>query len=132
MKTIANLYLAKLPFAASVILGASLFAQGGLPPVPVPAGNPITPAKTILGKLLFWEEQMSSDNRVACGTCHRAAQGGGDQRVGVNPVWMASRRRRMTSRDRPAWSTATSTTTTARRRPLASTPKSPVALRRAT
>lgn len=85
MKTLSNLHLAKLPFAASLALSASLIAQGGLPPVPVPAGNPITPAKTILGKLLFWEEQMSSDNRVACGTCHRAAQGGGDQRVGVHP-----------------------------------------------
>ncbi|MEC8251780.1 MAG: cytochrome c peroxidase, partial [Planctomycetota bacterium] len=41
-----------------------------LAPVPVPAQNPITPAKTILGKLLFWEEQVSSNNRVACGTCH--------------------------------------------------------------
>jgi len=62
-------------------LGSALAAQGsGLPPVPVPPQNPITPAKTILGKLLFWEEQMSTDNRVACGTCHTFAAGGGDLR----------------------------------------------------
>ena len=71
---------------AAVSLACTLAAQGGgLPPVPVPAGNPITPAKAILGKLLFWEEQMSSNNRVACGTCHRPGQGGGDPRRAPNP-----------------------------------------------
>lgn len=69
-----------------VFLGfaASLAAQG-LPPVPVPPQNPITPQKAALGKLLFWEEQMSSNNRVACGTCHTFAAGGGDLRRVVNP-----------------------------------------------
>jgi cytochrome c peroxidase len=57
----------------------------GLPPVPVPTGNAITPAKAVLGKILFWDEQLSSDNRMACGTCHRGGAGGGDPRVGVNP-----------------------------------------------
>lgn len=56
-----------------------------LPPVPVPAQNPITPEKAILGKLLFWEEQLSSNNRVACGTCHRFDSGGGDLRRNTNP-----------------------------------------------
>ena len=65
-------------------LSASLAAQA-LPPQPVPAQNPITPQKTILGKLLFWEEQMSSDNRVACGTCHTFGAGGGDVRRAVHP-----------------------------------------------
>ena len=65
-------------------LAASLAAQA-LPPQPVPAQNPITPQKTILGKLLFWEEQMSSNNRVACGTCHTFGVGGGDTRRVVHP-----------------------------------------------
>ncbi|MCA8977522.1 MAG: hypothetical protein KDC98_22555 [Planctomycetes bacterium] len=65
--------------------GSVLAAQGGLPPVPVPPQNPITPQKTILGKLLFWEEQMSADNRVACGSCHTFAAGGGDLRRAVHP-----------------------------------------------
>ncbi|MCB9876459.1 MAG: hypothetical protein H6835_02565 [Planctomycetes bacterium] len=56
-----------------------------LPPQPVPPQNPITPQKAILGKLLFWEEQMSSNNRVACGTCHTFAAGGGDTRRQLNP-----------------------------------------------
>ena len=38
-----------------------------------------------MGKLLFWEEQMSSNNRVACGTCHRSDAGGGDLRRNRNP-----------------------------------------------
>lgn len=63
---------------------ASLTAQA-LPPQPVPPANPITPAKAILGKLLFWEEQMSSNNRVACGTCHTFAAGGGDLRRLAHP-----------------------------------------------
>ena len=77
---------------AVLALSASLAAQGGagggggggspqpLPPRPVPAQNPITPQKVVLGKLLFWEEQMSTDNRVACGTCHTFSAGGGDSR----------------------------------------------------
>lgn len=66
--------------AVASLFAASLAAQGGLPPVPVPPQNPITPQKAILGKLLFWEEQLSSNNRVACGTCHTFAAGGGDLR----------------------------------------------------
>lgn len=33
-----------------------------------------------LGKALFWEEQVSSDNTVACGTCHLPQFGGTDGR----------------------------------------------------
>jgi cytochrome c peroxidase len=66
--------------AVASLFAASLAAQASLPPVPVPPQNPITPEKAILGKLLFWEEQMSSNNRVACGTCHTFAAGGGDLR----------------------------------------------------
>ena len=57
-------------------------ASGQLPPVPVPEENPITEGKRVLGKILFWEEQLSSDDTVACGTCHRPASGGADPRYG--------------------------------------------------
>lgn len=69
-------------------LSTAVAAQGPpqpLPPQPVPAQNQITPEKTILGKLLFWEEQLSTNNRVACGTCHTFAAGGGDTRRALNP-----------------------------------------------
>mgnify|MGYP003344445960 FL=1 len=51
-----------------------------LPPMPTPLGNPVTTAKANLGKTLFWDEQLSSSRTVACGTCHRAENGGIDPR----------------------------------------------------
>jgi len=56
-----------------------------LPAVPVPPENPGSEAKRVLGKVLFWDEQLSSDRTVACGTCHRALAGGTDARVAINP-----------------------------------------------
>ncbi len=47
----------------------------------VPPQNPQTPAKIVLGKILFWEEQLSSDDSVACGTCHLPEFGGSDGRL---------------------------------------------------
>jgi cytochrome c peroxidase len=52
-----------------------------LNPPPVPTGNEITATKAALGKALFWDEQMSSTQTVACGTCHRPATGGSDPRT---------------------------------------------------
>jgi cytochrome c peroxidase len=54
---------------------------GPLPPPPVPPGNPITTAKTNLGRALFWDEQLSSTDTVACGTCHVFQRGGSDPRT---------------------------------------------------
>jgi cytochrome c peroxidase len=51
-----------------------------LPPPPQPAENPVTTAKANLGKVLFWDEQLSSTRTVACGSCHQAATGGSDPR----------------------------------------------------
>lgn len=56
-----------------------------LPPPPVPPGNPITEEKRVLGKILFWDEQLSSDNTVSCGTCHMPGVAGSDRRIGRNP-----------------------------------------------
>lgn len=36
-----------------------------------------------LGKALFWDEQVSSNNTVACGTCHMPSAGGTDDRPGA-------------------------------------------------
>ena len=48
--------------------------------IPYPTANPHTPEKATLGKILFWEEQLSSHDKMACGTCHRSAAGGSDPR----------------------------------------------------
>ncbi|HUQ51815.1 MAG TPA: cytochrome c peroxidase [Gammaproteobacteria bacterium] len=72
-------------FVLALALVASLRLQAELPPVPVPVENPITEPKRVLGKILFWDEQLSSDGSVACGTCHRPGAGGGDPRSGRHP-----------------------------------------------
>ena len=72
-------------FLLVLALVASRPLAAGLPPVPVPAENPITEPKRVLGKILFWDEQLSSDGSVACGTCHRPGAGGGDPRAGRHP-----------------------------------------------
>jgi len=50
------------------------------PPSPYPAENPDSDAKALLGKILFWDEQLSGNDTVACGTCHRPSTGGSDPR----------------------------------------------------
>jgi cytochrome c peroxidase len=62
-------------------LPAAALAQSILPPPPTPSGNPTTPDKVLLGKALFWDEQLSSSRSVACGTCHVFSQGGADPRT---------------------------------------------------
>lgn len=56
-----------------------------IPPLPVPPENQITEEKRVLGKILFWDEQLSSDNTIACGTCHLPSFGGADPRLGAHP-----------------------------------------------
>ncbi|GAB4136886.1 MAG: hypothetical protein Fur0037_01670 [Planctomycetota bacterium] len=51
----------------------------------VPPENPLSPAKIVLGKILFWEEQLSQDDSVACGTCHQPEVGGVDPRDALHP-----------------------------------------------
>lgn len=56
-------------------------ANGPRPPLEpptAPAGNNVTATKTYLGKVLFWEEQLSSTRTVSCGTCHINGTGGSD------------------------------------------------------
>jgi len=64
--------------------GSILHAQA-LPVVRFPAENQFRVEKSTLGKILFWDEQLSSDNTMSCGTCHILSSGGGDPRLGVNP-----------------------------------------------
>lgn len=67
-----------LPVAVALAIAAALAAQGPptLPPVPFPPQNPITAPKAVLGKILYWDEQLSSSDTVACGSCHIPRAGG--------------------------------------------------------
>lgn len=72
-----------LSLLLSFLAATHAAAQGQPPPLgppPVPPANPQTPAKINLGKVLFWEEQLSLTGTVACGTCHRPDGGGTDPR----------------------------------------------------
>lgn len=62
--------------AISLLCVANFGAQAQLAPPTEPPENPGTPEKVVVGKMLFWEEQLSSDNTVACGLCHSPASGG--------------------------------------------------------
>jgi cytochrome c peroxidase len=75
---------------AGLLLGGALWATGALgqapqvtplgplPPVPVPADNPMLEAKVELGKLLFWDTRLSGDVSTSCATCHDPKLGWGD------------------------------------------------------
>ncbi len=87
MKTLSRRLIAVVVLAGAASLAR---AQGGPPPPPplpalqVPSANPITEDKRALGKILFWEEQLSGNGTVACGTCHAMGRSGTEARV--NPI----------------------------------------------
>ncbi len=70
-----------VPLLAPAALSLPAMAQGPLPPPPIPPQNPQTAEKAVLGKMLFWDEQLSSDGTMACGTCHMPGHGGSDPRA---------------------------------------------------
>ena len=41
------------------------------PRPPVPADNPMTPAKVALGRALFYDTRLSVNGEMSCGSCHR-------------------------------------------------------------
>ncbi len=81
MNLASSLAPLRLRLAMVGVLSTSALAQLG--PPPEPPQNPTTPEKAVLGKILFWDEAMSSDNTVACGTCHIPSSGGADPRTGL-------------------------------------------------
>ncbi|MDE2928261.1 MAG: c-type cytochrome [Acidobacteriota bacterium] len=72
-------------FTAALLIGGAGAAQekkfpplGPLPPVPVPADNPMSDAKVALGKLLFFDARLSGDASTSCASCHSPESGWGD------------------------------------------------------
>jgi cytochrome c peroxidase len=47
----------------------------GLPPLAVPADNPVTAEKVALGKRLFFDKDLSLDRSLSCASCHDPAKG---------------------------------------------------------
>ncbi|OUR98018.1 hypothetical protein A9Q81_12205 [Gammaproteobacteria bacterium 42_54_T18] len=79
MRRILTVWFVVMLFPSATIS----FAE--VPVLEVPPENPISEEKRLLGKVLFWDEQLSSDNTVACGTCHIPSAGGADPRIAVHP-----------------------------------------------
>ena len=47
----------------------------GLPPIPSPENNPLSPEKIELGRLLFFDRRLSHNNTFSCAMCHIPEQG---------------------------------------------------------
>lgn len=47
----------------------------GLPPLVIPASNPLTQEKIDLGRRLFMDRRLSHNNTLSCGMCHVPEQG---------------------------------------------------------
>lgn len=67
-------------------------AQTMFKPIPQSApaleGNKQTPAKLLLGKMLYFEPRLSASNLISCNTCHNVGLGGGDlQETSVGHGW---------------------------------------------
>ncbi len=83
-----TLALLAAPFAFGAVMLAAPGWQrgsGNLPTVPVPVENPITEDKRLLGKALFYDEQLSTDNTVSCATCHWHPVGGAEPNPARHP-----------------------------------------------
>ena len=77
--------LASVSVAIALGGGDDDLGPASLPDVVFPPENPLSEEKRVLGKILFWDEQLSADNTVSCGTCHQSKSGGTDPVVALNP-----------------------------------------------
>lgn len=66
-------------FVAVATAGAGMFDATHklepLPPVPVPADNPMTPEKIELGRMLYFDTRLSGDSSLSCAKCHDPEKG---------------------------------------------------------
>lgn len=70
------------PAGKTIVIKAPL----GLPPVPVPNDNPPTAETIALGRRLYYDTSLSSDNTVSCATCHSPGMGFTDDKPVSNGV----------------------------------------------
>jgi cytochrome c peroxidase len=70
--------VALLPTGADAQRDQAPKAPLGLPPIPWPADNPYSKEKAELGKLLYYDTRLSSDQTVSCASCHAPEHAFGD------------------------------------------------------
>lgn len=68
-------------------------AQTMLKPIPASApaikGNPATPVKVELGKMLYFDPRLSASALISCNTCHNIGMGGADyQETSIGHGWL--------------------------------------------
>src|SRR5690606_24990148 len=79
------------PMKAQLIASLALLALASLPAArafneplpekaPVPASNPMNPAKISLGRQLYFDPRISRTGTVSCNSCHNVMAGGDDNR----------------------------------------------------
>ncbi len=86
---IASLAVSCPLYAADALMTA---AQAQFKPIPATApelpGNPATPAKLLLGKMLFFDPRLSASHAISCNSCHNIGLGGVDvQETSIGHRW---------------------------------------------
>jgi len=87
-RTVRAPWLLALPVLVAVLVAVILGVGGGRAPAlagaarvlgaaPIPAGNPQTPEKVALGRILFFDQRVLNGT-AACATCHDPAKGWSD------------------------------------------------------
>ena len=66
------------PAAKKPVSFVEVQMEDHLPAMKVPADNPMTPEKIALGKMLFFDTQLSVDGSMSCATCHDPELGWGN------------------------------------------------------
>jgi cytochrome c peroxidase len=76
--------------------------DGPLGAVPIPAGNPLTPAKVALGHQLFFDARLSVDGSRSCYSCHQNENGNG----GAEAKAVGAANRQLTRHSPVIWNVA--------------------------
>jgi len=81
-RSLSSLLLAVVPVAASIGMSGEVLSADGVPAVPQglsvvkwPADNLPTPEKIALGKQLYFDPRLSSDDTISCASCHDPSKG---------------------------------------------------------
>ena len=72
-------FLASLAFAEDDLLAKARQQFQSIPATPPELpGNPATPARLELGKMLYFDPRLSASHVISCGSCHNIGLGGAD------------------------------------------------------
>ena len=84
MKKLSLLLMAVLLLMATAAMAGNVMDEAKATFTPIPSqasaikGNPATPEKLELGKMLFFEPRLSKSGLVSCNFCHNVGMGGDD------------------------------------------------------